>query len=288
MHVLHAFELGITLQGDCVETGLGAHVDERSLQAGQRFKRGVRADELIVIEHRQAKDVLDRDDRIGKAPFGPGTRRALLAFYRVGIALLASEAMLGRQQVGTDALHHEVSLEGHLRVHRPGTAVGAHGDARHAFHAATDGQVDQATTDLGRGEVDRFKAGTTVAVDLHAGNGLRKIGIQCRDTGDVAALLAKGHDTPQDHILDQRGVEAIALAKCLQYLGRQLYRRDFVQGAVGLAFATRRAHVVIDVCISHRKNPCGNAPEAVVVFVVSRHRAERPTSSARTSKNLSR
>ena len=76
-----------------------------------------------------------------KSPLVPGRGGALLALDRVGVDVVAREAVFGRDQVGRDALRQEVGLDGDRRIHRPGAAGGAHADAAHRLDAAADRHV---------------------------------------------------------------------------------------------------------------------------------------------------
>ena len=206
---------------------------------------------LVAVEDRHAVDVLDRHDGFREAALVPRRRRALLALDRVGVDVGAAEAVLGRDQIGGDALRHEVAGQRHLRIDRPGVAGRADADAAHGFDAAGDDHVVLAGGDRGVGEVDRVEAGGAVAVDLHARHGVREAGGEDGVAGDVAARLADRIDAAEDHVVDDRRVEVVAVADRGQRAGGEHRGRDFVQGAILLAAAARRADVIVDEGFGH-------------------------------------
>ena len=114
----------------------------------------VRAHVLVTLEQRQAVDVEDRRDRVLEAAFVPGGGGALLRFDRVGVDVVAREAVFGRDQVRRDALRHEIGGDGERRIGRPCAARGADADAAHRFDAAADRQVMLAAHHLRGGEID--------------------------------------------------------------------------------------------------------------------------------------
>ncbi|MHC3927189.1 hypothetical protein ACMZ4W_02295 [Brevundimonas naejangsanensis] len=207
-----------------------------------------------MVQHRHAR-VLDRDDRILEAVGGPGGGGALLALGGEGVDVGAAEAGQGGDGVGADALGRKAGGEGHVRVRRPGAAVRAHLDPAHALDAAADSRVGLAEDDLGRRRIHGFQPRGAEAVHLHARHRLGQAGVEGGDTGDVGALLADRRHAAEDHVVDQAGVERIAVAQGLKHLGRQGDGGHFMQAALGVAPAARRAYGVIDVGLSHRSVP---------------------------------
>ena len=65
---------------------------------------------------------LHRRDRILEPPFVPGGGGALLRLHGVGVDVVAGEAVFGRDQVGRDALRHEIGGNRERRIDRPGAA----------------------------------------------------------------------------------------------------------------------------------------------------------------------
>ena len=167
---------------------------------------------LVLGEQGDAVDVFHRQHRIGKAALVPGRGGALLALDRIGIDVVAREAVFGRDEVGGNALRHEIGSQRDLRIDRPGAAGGADADAAHGFDAAADRHLMLPGHDLGRGKIDRIETGRAEAVDLHARHAVAIAGAKRRRARDVAARLADRIDATHDHVIDQRRVELVALA----------------------------------------------------------------------------
>ena len=88
-----------------------------------------------------AVDVPDRNDRLLEAAVFPALGCALLALHRIGIDIIAREAVFGGDQIGRYALRHEIGRNRDRRVHRPCAAGHAHADAAHRFDAAGDDDI---------------------------------------------------------------------------------------------------------------------------------------------------
>ena len=164
---------------------------------------------LVLVEQRQPVDVLDRDHRILEAALLPGLRRALLALDRIGVDVVAREAIFGGDQIGGNALRQEIGFQRDRRIDRPGAAGGADADAAHGLDAAANRHVVLAGHDLGRGEIHRIETGGAKAVDLHARHLVAVARHDRGDTGDVAAGLADRIDAAQHHIIDQHRIEIV-------------------------------------------------------------------------------
>jgi hypothetical protein len=80
---------------------------------------------------------------------------------------------------------------------------------------------------------------------------MRIAGIDGSHAGNVATLLADRCNAAQHHIVYLRSIELSAIAKCLQCLNCQLNGRDFMQATITSAFAAWRAHMIVDIGISH-------------------------------------
>ena len=197
----------VLLQRHVVETAHFADALERRLQLGQAFHGAVGADVLVMVENHEAVLILDRHDGLGEVAARPGRRGLLLRPQRVGVDVLAGEALDGRDQVGADALGHEADRVIGFRVGRPGAAVGTHRHPRHGLDAAGQHQVVPAGADLLRGRVHGLQAGRTEPVELHATGGVGQAGSQHRGAGDVAALVTDGRDDTKDDVADQVLVE---------------------------------------------------------------------------------
>ncbi len=215
-------------------------------------------------KQRNAVDVPDLDHRTGEAAVVPGGRRALLALDRIGVAVVAGEAVLGGDQVGRDALRHEVGFDRQRRIHRPGSARGADADPAHGFDAAADRHLVLARHDLGGGEVHRVEPGCAEPVDLHPRHAVAVVGQQRGRPCDVAARLADRIDAAQHDVVDQRRIERVAVLHRRERLRRQVERGHLMQRAVGLAAPARRAHVIVDEGVGHgasrdkRPSPAGS------------------------------
>ena len=146
---------------------------KRGLSPARPSTRGVGADELVVVEHGHAVEVLDRDDRRRRSsrwprPWRRGgatrrrTRRRPARLQPSRVAIRSAPMPCGTKPV----------VERGGRVHRPGAAVGAHRHAAHRLDAAGEDQVLEAAADPRRGLVDGLEAGGAEAVELHAGDGL--------------------------------------------------------------------------------------------------------------------
>ncbi len=109
--------------------------------------------------------------------------------------------------------------------------------------------------DLGSGEIHGIEARGAEAVDLDAGHGFAKARLDRREAGDVGAGLADRIDNPEDDIVDDALGQIVALLQRFQRHGGQRERGDFVQRAVGLAAAARRANVIVDECLRHDALP---------------------------------
>ena len=105
--------------------------------------------------------------------------------------------------------------------------------------------------DLRGGEIHRVEAGGAKAIDLHAGDAVAIAGDKRGGARDIGGRLADRIDHAHHHVIDQRGVEIIAALDGAERLARQIERGHFVQRAVDLAAAARRAHVIVDEGVGH-------------------------------------
>ena len=175
-----------------VEAGHGlAHVLEGGLERAERLHVGLGAHVLVAVEERQAVDVGDRDDRAGEAALVPGAGGALLALDGVGVDVVAGEAELGGDDVGADALRHEVGLEGERGVDGDGGAVRAHRHPAHHLDAAGDVAVAGAARTWLAARFTASRPRGAEAVDREAGDVLGEVGEQHRRAGEAAALLGR-------------------------------------------------------------------------------------------------
>ena len=124
-------------------------------------------------------------------------------------------------------------------------------DAAHRFDAAADRHVLLAGHDLGCGKIDGVEAGGAEPVDLHAGNRVAVTGMQRGDARDVAAGLADRIDHAHHHVVDQRGIEFVAVLDGAERLAGEIERGHFMQRAIHLAAAAGCAHVIVDKGVGH-------------------------------------
>ena len=85
------------------------------------------------------------------------------------------------------------------------------------------------------GEVDGLLGRAALAVDGGPGTDVGEAGGQRGVAGDVHGLLADGHGAAHDHVLDQGGVEVVALDQGPQGLGGQVDRVPAREPAVAAA-----------------------------------------------------
>ena len=252
MHVRDGLDLRIGLHRDRVEAVHLAHLHERGLQ----LRRATASSWSAACARPCARIVMPLtsftgDDRVLEVARVPRRLGALLALDRIGVDVVAREAVFGRDQVGRDALRQEVGRDRDRRVHRPRAARRAHADAAHRLDAAADRHVVLAGHHLRGGEVDRVEPRGAEAVDLHARDRVAVAGGERRGARDVAARLADRIDAAEHHVVDQHGIEQVAVLDRAERLRGEAERRHLVQRAVGLALAARRAHGVVDECIGH-------------------------------------
>ena len=62
-------------------------------------------------------------------------------------------------------------------------------------------------------------------------------------------------DAAHHHVVDQPRIELIAVLDGAQRLRREIERGHLVQRAIGLAASARRAHMVVNESIRHRRSP---------------------------------
>ena len=253
-----ALDIRMRLDGDRVEAALFAGNDERRLERRQRLHVGRRPHVLVMGQAREAVDVEDRRDRVPEPAVFPGGRGALLQFDRIGVDVVAREAVLGRHQVGGYALGHEIGGNRQRRIGRPRAARGADADAAHRFDAAADRHVVLSAHHLGGGEIDQVEARRAEAVDLHARHRVAEARGQRAHAGDVAACFADRIDAAHHHVVDMRGFEMIAILDRLQSRRRQMQRRGAMQRAVRFAASARRSHMIVDDGFGHLVSPCGS------------------------------
>ena len=203
-----------------------------------------------MVQDVEAQLVLHRHDGFGEALFLPGLGGALLAFHGIAVDIIAGETVLGRDQVGGDALGHDVMVEGDFRIGAHGPAIGAHRHARHGFDTAANGEIGFAGHDFRGRHVHGFQAGGAETVELIARRRLGIVRIDHGGAGNVRALLTHRRDHAHDDVVHEGGVEIVAVPDRLELLGGQLQRGDLVERSV-LLLAARRARGVVNIGFGH-------------------------------------
>ena len=212
VHVIDRLDLRIALHRDRIEARHLAHLHERRLQRGERLHRGVGPHVLVLGEDREPVDVLHRHDRFLEAPFVPCLGGALLAFDRIGIDVVAREAVLRRDQVGRDALRQEVGFDarstGRPARRRPDAPM-----PMRLIDSTPPPIVISCWPDMTSrgGEVHRVEARGAEAIDLHARHSVAEAGDQRRGARDVAARFADRIDAAEHDVVDQRRIELVAV-----------------------------------------------------------------------------
>ncbi len=251
MDVINEFHFGVGLNRHRIETAQFTHLHKGGLQRGQRLHGRLRPHVLVLRQNGQPIDVLHRHDRAGKAALVPCHGGALLALDRIGVDVIAGKSIFGGDQIGGNALRQKVMRHRDRRIDRPGAAGRADADPAHRFDAAADGQFLLPGHDLRRGEVHGIETRGAEPVDLHAGYAVAKAGDQRRGARDIGGRLADRIDHAENDVIEQSGIEVIATLDGAKRLARKIERGHFVQRAVDLAAAARRAHVIVNEGFGH-------------------------------------
>ena len=184
--------------------------------------------DALVVDHRDggALDLdLDGDDLLFEAALVAGDRCTLLALGAELVEVLAGEAVLVGDHVGADSLRREAGLgvavelllgEGEAHALHDGCA---HRRSGHDLDAGGDHHVVGTGDDALRGEVHRLLAGAALAVDGGGGDRFGPTRGEHGVAADVERLLTHLHDAAHDHVVDQCGVEIVALLEGLQHVG---------------------------------------------------------------------
>ena len=159
--------------------------------------------------------------------------------------------MLG-DHLGGEALRHETGIAGvHLGPERiaPRQQRRAHRHAAHALDPRRDHHVVGARDDALRGEVQRLLRRAALTVDRRSGHRVGEARGERGVAPDVQGLVAHLHDAAHDHVVDQRGIEIVAVDQCTQRVGGEVDGMPAREHAV--AATERRPDGVDDHCVSH-------------------------------------
>ncbi len=200
-----------------------------------------------------AELVLHRHDALLEAARLPRLRGALLALHGVGVDVGAGEAVLGRDQIGGNALRDEIGFMGDRGIGGPappvepiGTRLMASTPPPMVISASPDfyfrgGDVAR----LPNREAQKRSICTPATFSSYSAfsTAMREMLLPCSPIGDSAR---------RDRRHRLSSVEIVAVAHGLQHLRRQRQRRHFMQRTDVLAFAARRRDRVKNIGFSHR------------------------------------
>ena len=103
---------------------------------------------FVAVQNDEAVHVLDRRDGAIETPLLPGEGGALLRLHRIGVHIFSRKTIFGGDEIGGDALRHEIGGNGDRGIDRPGPARGADADAAHALDAAANREIVLTRHDL--------------------------------------------------------------------------------------------------------------------------------------------
>jgi len=113
--------------------------------------------------------------------------------------------------------------------------VAAHGHPGHVFGAPGDHGVGHAGCDRPDGHMHGGLGRAALAVDRHAGDGLRPAGRQQRCARDVAALFADLRHAAEHHVIDLLGRDAGAPDEFSEHRGAQMVGPHALESAAEAA-----------------------------------------------------
>ena len=251
MDVIDGFDLGMLLNGNRIEPAHFSHLHERGLERAERLHGRVRPHVLVSVEKGDPVYVLYLHDRTVEAAFTPRRRGALLTLDRIGVDVVAREAVFGRDQIGGNALRHEIVRDRNRRIDRPSAAGCADADAAHRFSAAADRHVLLSGHDLRGGEVHRVETGGAETIDLHARDTVAITGDERRRARDIGAGLADRINHAHHDVIDQSRIEIVAALDSAKRLAGEIERGHFVKRTIDFAAATGSAHVIVNEGVRH-------------------------------------
>ena len=162
----------------------------------------------------------------GKKPSSVLGRGALVRLQRERVHLLARDPPLVGEHLRDPELDAErvVGVREEVGTERSDAAAGVrrHRRARHRLDAARDPDVVRAGDHALRDEVRRLLRRAALPVDARRRDAPRQSGRDPGVAGDVAALLARLGDAAADDVVDQRGIEVVAVDHRAQHETEQI------------------------------------------------------------------
>ncbi len=244
---------------------------EGRLEVGQCLDGGAGADALVRCVEFVGLDEFagllvaglgpDGDDLVVEATLGVGPLGPLLAQGTEGVEVVARQAPLLGDDLGRDALGHQPADVGIAQAHRLAEREadvldhgrGAHGDHAHDLDAGGDDDVVGPGHHALGGEMGRLLRRTALTVDGGRRDRLGPAGGQHRVAPDVERLRPDLHHAAHDDVVDERGVEIVALGERLEGLGGEVDRVPARE--LSVALASGGADGVDDDCGGHGMAP---------------------------------
>src|SRR5262249_35544128 len=149
------------------------------------------------------------------------------------------------------ALRQEIGRDRNGGINRPGTTRSADADTAHRLDSASYRHLVLTGHDFGGGEIHRIEAGSTKAVDLHTRDAVAEAGNQCRRARNISTCFAYRIYTAKHDIVDESGIELVAVLYGRERLRGEVERGHLVQRSVGFAAPSRATDVIVDECLGH-------------------------------------
>ncbi len=251
MNMVDETQLGILADHHVVEPHV-SQAGEGWLEPRQRLQGGVRFDEFVFVEDRQAVAVLDRHHGLVEIAAVPGPGGALLGAQGKRVHIFPAPATECGNSVGSQTLGDNAIFQRDRRIVQPGAAVAPHLDPGHALDAAGNHQVLPTGGDFHGRQIHRFQAGGTETIELKTGDADIPAGVLDDGLGHVAALLPDRGDTAHDDIVHSGRIQVVTGLQLVEQARPEHDGFDFVEGTARLALASGRANGIVDVRrISH-------------------------------------
>ena len=149
----------------------------------------------------------DRKGFVFELSRGDGRKRFFVRIQRELVGLLARDTKFARNVLRAEA-HADIRVGRMIDKPRIGrNLVAAHGHERHGLGTACDDDLRRAAANALGGKRDGLQAGGTEAVDGHRGSFHGQAGAERSDARHVHALLAFGHGTAENYVINFLGFE---------------------------------------------------------------------------------